>query len=89
MPDPRADADLAAAHVVEWAKGARAALSEDKLTPTERARLGDLVLNAAQWLDERATRIAKEEKEAKRAAFTASIANLPHEQRLARIRQGF
>jgi hypothetical protein len=88
MSEPAADADLAASHVIAWAKGAAGALASDTLTPTERARLGDLLLGAAQWLEERATKAAKAEREAKAAAFRESIAHLPFAERMARIRQG-
>lgn len=88
MSTPAEDAERSAAHVMQWTTAASAALATEKLTATERARLGDLILSAATWLDQRAEKIAKAEKAANTAAFMASIANLPFNERMARIRAG-
>lgn len=89
MSDPTADADLAAGHVVEWAKGARASLANDKLTATERARLGDLILNAATWLEVRAEKAIKADQLAKHKAFMQTIAHLPMVERMQRMSRGY
>ena len=88
MPDAAADAELAAHQVVAWIKGAAASVANDSLTPTERARLGDLILSAATWLDERAAKAAKAASDAKAAAFRASIAHLPPLERMDRVLKG-
>ena len=89
ISDPAADAELAASQVVAWAKSAATSLANDTLTPTERARLGDLILSAATWLDERAAKAAKAASDAKAAAFRASIAHLPPVERMDRVSKGY
>lgn len=82
---PAADAEEAARVVVQWVAATSSALTNDKLTPTERARLGELALSAATWLAEREARIVAAKRDAKRAAFRESLNHLSLGERTARM----
>lgn len=74
--------------VGQWVKTAAESLANDKLTATERARIGELALSAAQWLEQRDEKLAKVAAAAKQRAFHDSIAHLPHAEKMARMLAG-
>lgn len=45
--------DDAVALLKKWIARAHASLDNDRLTPQERARIGELAINAASWLASR------------------------------------
>jgi len=86
----REDAERAAALVVKWVQVASNALNNpESMTATERTRHGELAVSAANWLTERAERVAKAEHEAAAKARRDSLAHLPPLERIRRMSEGF
>lgn len=63
-----ADTETAVALLREWLARSQQALVEGKLTPSERARIGELATNAAQWLAAREEKVMRLARLARRDA---------------------
>ena len=88
MSGARTDTEQAVALVIQWVDAASVSLTNDKLTPTERARIGELALSAATWLTDREAKLAKAQREATAKALRDSIKDLPLAERIKRISEG-
>jgi hypothetical protein len=84
-----AETSKAVALVVQWVDGAAQALKNEKLTATERARLGELALSAATWLSEREAGLTKEARQAAWTALKKAVAHLPPAEQMQRLKQGY